>query len=449
MTDITLLPPNRTVWEVAVATVEAERVVPTQAVASVSNPDTCPAHLLPYLAASLSVDVWDDSWPETKKREACRKAFLFHRLKTTLAGIKAHVAMAGSEVRRAIRPPASGFLYAAMTDAQRRAWLDDMPQIRVYPFYRRSTAVRRRFCTGPGARHQFHGGRRFSVGEIGLSSPLLHGLPEVLSGSFGVVGPGLASPLMNGLPSLVEVDRFSPQFTRKNRGRSLSGRRATLFDRGVEIEVGYEALDGIAAERIFIGRTRKRGWHDGSFSSRYLTSTQADTQVITVRTDESLGLAAITAGLVPVDVRPQRINQGRIAPLSRAFFGRFGGFQRASFGPLMIYDRISIHDPSRIGARRKTRSYHGYGRFGVPDYSAELRIRVPMTRGRRRSGRWHGIGFRAPADMAPLRKAIEAVRVSKAFRDTVLIDTATYGQVTFSGGLRFGEFSFGEIKEVR
>jgi hypothetical protein len=407
VTHVSLLPPNRTDWEAAIATVEAERPLPTHLVSTILNPATCPPHLLPYLAASLSVDVWDDGWTETKKREACRKAFELHRLKTTLAGIKAHVSMAGSEVKRAIRPPASGFLYAAMTEEQKKAWLDSLPQVRVYPFYRRVIRRRQGFHAGPGARGQFH--------------------------SF--------------LPEDAD-DRVNLAFVRKSRGFNLYGRRATLFDRGVEVEVGYETVD-LTAERIFIGRVRRRSWHDGAFSSKFLSKSNGGERVVTVRGDDTLGLFAIGASVRPVDVRPQRIAQPRTAPVSRAFFGRFGGFKLPSFAPLLIYDRISIYDPSRTGARRQTRSFHGYGRFGVEDFSAELRIRVPMNRSRRRSGRWHGVGYRKAPDMKPLRQAIEAVRVSKAFRDTVMIDTATYEQAAFSGGLRFGEFTFGEIREVR
>jgi hypothetical protein len=72
-----------------------------------------------------------------------------------------------------------------------------------------------------------------------------------------------------------------------------------------------------------------------------------------------------------------------------------------------------------------------------------------MVRKKRTSGRWHGAGYRKAADMAPLTRAIEAIRVSKAFRDTVLIDTHTEGRVAFGSGLRFGEFVFGQIKEVQ
>lgn len=423
----TLLPPNRTPFESAVATLGGERrALPTDLVASVWNPLTCPADLLSYLAWGLSVDVWDEAWPETKKREVCRNAFKLHRLKTTPAGVKAHVALAGAEVRKIVRPPATGFIYAAMTPEQKRAWLDILPQVRVYPYYNRSTAVRRAFLRGPGARHQY------LVGHM-----------------------------------------------RKSRGLSLYGKRATIYDRGVETPVAYEALDGNTVERVFIGSRRKRNWlGTAHVGTGYIQSSSAEKNTVTIRVGDAAPSFAIGRGVAPVDVQPQRIAQGRIAPKPRAFLGRprfyptnnppglvdLGDgatlegitlgrdvgqrFLKRSHAPLMIYDRVSLYDQTRVGARRKTRSHLGHMRLGIPEFTAEMKIFVPMKRHKRRAAKWLGVGHLRAASMAPLHKAIEAVRVSKAFRDTVLIDTTNYGRVKFSGGLRFGEFTFGEIKEV-
>ena len=79
-----LLPPNATTAERAL-----ERAI-TEAVGSIPVPvrelwhaDTCPAPLLPWLAAALSVDVWDAAWPEQAKRDAIRASFLVHRHKGT------------------------------------------------------------------------------------------------------------------------------------------------------------------------------------------------------------------------------------------------------------------------------------------------------------------------------------------------------------------------------
>jgi phage tail P2-like protein len=50
--------------------------------------NTCPVHLLPWLAWAFSVEVWQSHWPEGVKREVIRKAISVHRRKGTLGAVK-------------------------------------------------------------------------------------------------------------------------------------------------------------------------------------------------------------------------------------------------------------------------------------------------------------------------------------------------------------------------
>ena len=429
-----ILPPNRTPFEEAIEGASAARFPPpVHLIADVWNPETCPADLLPYLAWGLSVDLWDERWSETTKREVCRKAFTLHRLKTTPAGIKAHVELTGAKVLKVLRPPMREHRRGAMTDEQRVAWLDNLPQVRIYPFFKRAIAKRRFFYTGPGVTKQWRG--------VAPSDMVLTGLTDEFGNS--IWGTAGAASWDSG------VAPINRHFNRKSRGFNLYNRRATFYDRGAEVEVTLGADADLTGDRVFLRRKAPRtAFYGRGFRNGFLRKSAADINTITVTMSDEAQFRAVTPGMQPVNVRPQRIAQGRIAPTSRAFFGRFGGFLRTSHAPLMIYDRIALLDPSRMGARRKVRSYHGKGRYGIDPYTAELKIRVPMVRRRRRSGLWHGSGFRSAADLAQLSKAIEAVRVSKAFRDTVHINTATFGQVKFSSGLHFGEFIFGQVREV-
>lgn len=52
------------------------------------SPDTCPVHLLPYLARAFSVDRWDRNWPEETKRQVIRDAWLIHRHKGTISALR-------------------------------------------------------------------------------------------------------------------------------------------------------------------------------------------------------------------------------------------------------------------------------------------------------------------------------------------------------------------------
>jgi hypothetical protein len=395
---VTPLIPRATPLEAALERATAARLaLPAQAVGTTNDPWACPADPLGFLAWSLSLELWDERWPEVKKRQVCADALTLHRKKTTLAGIRAHLALVDCTLERAIRPPARGFLRAAMTEEQRAAWLDSLPQLRLYPLVTRGVAVRREFGSGPAGRF-FHG-----QGHL-----------------------------------------------RANRGLDLAHTRATFADRGVEREIGYDtAADGTV--RLMIGRSARRGWYGRGYAGDgFASGTAAASGIVTMRLGDDVGQFAIEAGLAPVDVRPTRVAQPRVAPRARAFSGRHraGTFLRASWAPNLVYDRVSLHAPDRLGERRRTRSFHGRGRFGIRPFTAELRVAVPMHRPCARTGAWAGSGFRSSASLRPLSRALEAIRVSKALRDTVLVDTTTTRQVRFGDGLAFGFFAFGEIRKV-
>lgn len=57
------------------------------------NPETCPLKLLPWLAWSMSVDVWDDNWTEAEKRDVIRHAFWIHRHKGTIGAVRRALAV--------------------------------------------------------------------------------------------------------------------------------------------------------------------------------------------------------------------------------------------------------------------------------------------------------------------------------------------------------------------
>lgn len=63
------------------------------------SPDTCPVHLLPYLAWAFSVDRWDRNWPEETKRQVIREAWLIHRHKGTISALRRAIEPLGYLVR--------------------------------------------------------------------------------------------------------------------------------------------------------------------------------------------------------------------------------------------------------------------------------------------------------------------------------------------------------------
>ncbi len=86
----TLLPPNnRTALEIALEQAQGCGInnmpVPLRDLWRV---DSCPAELLPWLAWTLSVDVWDDEWNEQQKRNVIRASVEIHKHKGTLFAVE-------------------------------------------------------------------------------------------------------------------------------------------------------------------------------------------------------------------------------------------------------------------------------------------------------------------------------------------------------------------------
>lgn len=57
-------------------------------IATLMNPETCPAHLLGWLAWAFSVDVWEATWSEVMKREVIKRSIVIHRIKGTAGAVR-------------------------------------------------------------------------------------------------------------------------------------------------------------------------------------------------------------------------------------------------------------------------------------------------------------------------------------------------------------------------
>lgn len=91
----TLLPPNATAQELALEGATARiGEVPTP-LRDVWNPDTCPSHMLPWLAWAFGVDEWDAVWSDEAKRNVIHNAVMVQRRKGTIWSIKRVIADAG------------------------------------------------------------------------------------------------------------------------------------------------------------------------------------------------------------------------------------------------------------------------------------------------------------------------------------------------------------------
>ena len=110
-----LLPPNATPLELALAQTMAQRIgaiaVPLRAL---WNPATCPVALLPWLAWTLAVENWDGTWPESTKRARIASAIAIHRYKGTLQAVEDVIAAYGGSVQLTIGAPYAFTLSVAL-----------------------------------------------------------------------------------------------------------------------------------------------------------------------------------------------------------------------------------------------------------------------------------------------------------------------------------------------
>lgn len=91
---MSLLPPKSTPLERAL-----ERATPPgpdpELIRTLWNPAVCPAHLLPWLAWTLSVDDWDDRWDEPTRRRVIASSIPVHRRKGTVGAVRRAIAPHG------------------------------------------------------------------------------------------------------------------------------------------------------------------------------------------------------------------------------------------------------------------------------------------------------------------------------------------------------------------
>ncbi|EIL9388773.1 phage tail protein I [Salmonella enterica] len=85
-----LLPPGAFRGERAQEQASAEQInaIDCDMARKVKNAETCPAHLLPWLAWEYAVDFWDVDWTEAQKRRVIKDAAYVHQHRGTAGAVK-------------------------------------------------------------------------------------------------------------------------------------------------------------------------------------------------------------------------------------------------------------------------------------------------------------------------------------------------------------------------
>ncbi|ACO79890.1 Phage P2 baseplate assembly gpI-like protein [Azotobacter vinelandii CA] len=125
-----LLPPNATALERGLVQASAplgELPVPLR---ELWNPDTCPEHLLPWLAWSLSVDEWDGAWTVAAQRRVIAASVEIHRRKGSAAAVLQALGALGHQGRLVEwwqeTPPAAPHTFRAEVEIDERGIDEDL-----------------------------------------------------------------------------------------------------------------------------------------------------------------------------------------------------------------------------------------------------------------------------------------------------------------------------------
>lgn len=417
---VSLLPYNHTAFERAFSLAYMDQPrLPVDVIATLYDPWTCPAHLLPYLAWAFSVDLWKDDWTEEKKRSVIAATPALHRLKGTKPGLARHLGIVGIRLVNLRQPPDKFMPDRDMTKAETEAYLSRFRQIRVYPFRSRGRATFQAY-DGMGLRRRglftdfnFFPGVSDAAARIGRRAFVYDPLT------------GIEEPIVRLERETVTETREAVSFEQF----ALRGRRGLTFFPDVRPRARQFLVNSDAERRIFSMEIRQ--------------SYEESTDV--------LRLTGVLPGIRPVDVRPRKVAEpgnrffGQLFPpmggKAMQFLdagGRFRIFLPEGTAHLRIYDQVFLHEKERLVGRRMARTFTDAGSYlGLPAHHLIGKVEISRKRSRLALGSFM-MGYLIESDQTALADTIMAARASKAAYEKLVITTRTHRPATVGDRLRVG-----------
>lgn len=161
---VTLLPSSTDVSILAFSKTNLDRLtgVPSKVaiLETLWDPWTCPETELPLLAWALSVDIWDQHWSVPRQRQVVSEALLYHRRKTTPAGVRMALSYRDADLVSYNLPRHGIFVDKKVSADEEARWLANLPEIRVYDPAPRIV---------PGPVHRFAGVNNIAFSDARLS----------------------------------------------------------------------------------------------------------------------------------------------------------------------------------------------------------------------------------------------------------------------------------------
>ncbi|WP_020179782.1 phage tail protein I [Methylopila sp. M107] len=377
----TLLPLNALSIEAALAEVNAgRRPLPAHLVATVNRPAVCPSDLLGYLAWARSVDVWDESWSDDKKRYVIAHAFRDHRLKGTRELIERYCGYVGAAVIDVIAPPQRFVLGRARTVEEIEAIHGRLPEVRIY------SSIEPRAARGLFFGHFVRG-----AGQAYRASSAA-GAHEVR-----------AELRRGGTVSRLRLAEVTPS--------NLDDETA-LFER-------LFLPHANSASRV-LGRLRRRAFWGDREPTQFVASFRRSVD------GDADGGGSVGPGLYPAITRPDRVYPAAHAPRLKAFYGRrLGRFRTATQAAARSYDRLRLWDESAASRSPRRAAVWGRSRRGAAPLTAIVSIAMTTRSSARK--RFIGGPLRGAMvahDPVPFARVVDAIRAAKVPHERIFIDLA-------------------------
>jgi hypothetical protein len=230
--------------------------------------------------------------------------------------------------------------------------------------------------------------------------------------------------------------------------------RAVYVENGIETRVTVTGI-GKALDASYTIALRSsspvKDFYNRLALHSFRTPSDATEHVISISPNDGALSFAVPPGLIASNVRPEPVAEHVSAAVYKAFywpsFSNYA-FRIPSDAAKHLYDSLRFLNPAKAGSFGRPTSFWGWSHSGIAAFSAELTLTIPLPKPAWAFGGYWGQGFWFAQDLAPLWDALEAVTIAQAARDDIWGSLQLYQKIEFSGGLRFGEFDFGDSRKV-
>ncbi len=337
--DIHLLPSNASPLERLMSASAQRRFdgIPTP-IETIKRPFDAPLNFLPHLAWEVSLDVWEEDWPEWQKRRAIANSIHLHRIKGTLPALIGWLELIGAELQSYVIPPVGAYAAPSATPEEKAAFAAQFPELRIY-----------------------------------------------LESDYGTADADLYTN-----------DGFSDdEFVTVSTAADRYGNRAYLVDKGVSTPVPMLPVTWAGANAINEGLVGVviPGEDDGGFfiadaaaDASFVTAAKITSKLLTIAADRSyvpitpqpVILPGDTPPLTLMNVIPERIATTGIIGLDVLHIevGYVGDYLGDKDSSLRIYDRYYLYDATRlVGTPGSDGGFFlDSTRLEIPPFYAEMRV---------------------------------------------------------------------------